>query len=127
MMFLSVERVMDAVKRLTDAPSNSAEPRGPSGLQKLLAAADQPVPQIHTIMQWQYRRQIPGWWTGAVMYALARRGVHPLNLLIELPEAAVRPELIDETKEQDLVEQAEAFIRGDVSYSDTNETDGAAR
>jgi hypothetical protein len=54
---------------------------GAARLQTLMIRAHQPYPDHQRIGNWKRRGQIPGSWVGAVMWALACKGVNPIDLL----------------------------------------------
>lgn len=110
----------------------------PSGLQKLMRAAGQPVPRIGTIWMWESRGgAIPGWWTGAIVYALALKGVHPMHLLVDVPAAALHASAArGDNPGEELLRQADAAaaevaalvdeLADEISQPDTNDTDEVA-
>jgi hypothetical protein len=54
---------------------------GSSRLQETLYRAGQPYPSDQRLSNWKARGSIPGAWAGAIIWALACKGVNPLKLL----------------------------------------------
>lgn len=130
-MLLSIDRVLCAASAHWDEKQDGA--RGASSLRKLMDAAGQPVPDFHVINQWVERDMIPGKWTGAVLYALALKGVHPMNLLIQVHPMTVDPRMVrwDQDDDSDLLAQADRDLADlinelNISEDDTFETSGSA-
>lgn len=56
---------------------------GAARLQETLYRSGQPYPSHQTLANWKARGMIPGWWVGAIVWALACKGVNPLTLIEE--------------------------------------------
>lgn len=54
---------------------------GAARLQDTLWRAGQPFPSHQRIRNWKVRGSIPGSWAGAILWAMACKGVNPLSLL----------------------------------------------
>jgi hypothetical protein len=54
---------------------------GAARLQDLMIRAGQPYPDHQRINNWKNRGAVPGSWVGAVIWALACKGVNPIKLL----------------------------------------------
>ena len=70
MKTLSIHRVLNAAG-------------GAAKLQELLYRSGQPYPSHVRIAMWKARNSIPGSWAGALIYALACKGVNPISLLVD--------------------------------------------
>ena len=68
MKFLSIEKVLKKAG-------------GAAKLQETLVRAGQPYPSHPRMCNWVRRNSIPAAWTGAIIWALACKGVNPLHLL----------------------------------------------
>lgn len=74
MKFLSIEKVWK-------------QAGGAVGIQNALFRSGQDFPSRERIFKWKARNSIPGSWAGAVIYALAAKGVNPLSLLSDADTA----------------------------------------
>lgn len=70
MKYLSVHKVLE-------------QSEGAARLQDLLYRAGQPYPSHQRIHNWKIRGAVPGAWVGAIIWALACKGVNPIKLLGE--------------------------------------------
>lgn len=59
---------------------------GAARLQETLFRTGQPYPSHQTLANWKARNAVPGAWAGAVIYALACKGVNPMRLLSDTRE-----------------------------------------